>query len=260
MFIRRLTADSWIEKQHAIVGFLLLISAVTSTYLIVANYSKINIYCMIGYALALFALFTTGIGIKDYKSNKNVHKGSFTHYINSINIAHLSLLGEFRKDDYVAEKKGKDASSLAFTVFFLGIFPFVLTGLYWAFGEESNYKPFLLASLNLFLIFIDISYSGFSLNNLKIEDEKLAELFMINDLTDTEKNKLRKALSKEIENKGFITRYSLYKICNKLKEEQIKRKQKEAIGLDFGSGDSPNQSRKIGDVFEKRSGGTKELL
>lgn len=267
MIIKRLKSESGLEIRHALYGIVLFITTLVSTYYMATNYKEVNAYCITAFVLLVVAFFTTTNGIKDYKSNKNVHKGSFIHFINSINISHLSLLGEIEKDSRIAQKKGKDGGALGLVIFFLGFVPFAGTAAYWMFSDAHNYYPFVVASINAGLMTLDLMYSGYELNILKVEDEKLRELFEVNDLTDNEKNKLRKSLGSKVDKDGFISRYALYKICNSLKEDQVKRKQKEALGFDFGDSNNPQndfkEKQKLGELFEKiksKSGGTRELI
>lgn len=240
MVIRRLKSDFRIEKMHGLYFLLLVGSFIVSTFFMATHFFQVKWECWVAYSLLTFALLTTGVGCVDYKNPKNVHKGSFKYFINSINISKMSVIGEMLMD---SDKKGdRDNEAVGCVLFFLGFVPFGI-GLVMFWIQYPSYNFLALGAINLLLLILDYNFSGYKINKLKIEDEMLHKISDINDLSDSEKSWLKKTLLRSVNEKGYVSRMSLYNSCLELEKEQIIRIQKEIL--------SEPKSRKMEDVLKK---------
>lgn len=230
---QRIRSKNMSDKWTAITFYVFMALSAYIVVLTAMNYERVLSDHKIYMPLALVYLFivTTVSGFLDFANINKLHNGTLTHYIAEINPSRFSVIGRLCEESIHGEKyKGKEGEShpLLVVVIAIALLGSVL-GLIVSLVNFSWF-PITLAIINVFLILFSLSV-GEKVNSTELTIIQLKKIDDIEDISDGERQFIKKLVSELISDKGSVTRIEMLRIVKKVAKLQEKRIEKENIEI-----------------------------
>lgn len=230
---QRIRSKNMSDKWTAITFYVFMALSAYIVFLTAMNYERVLSDHKIYMPLALVYLFivTTVSGFLDFANINKLHNGTLAHYIAEINPSRFSLLGRAADESSNGEKykdKEGEIHPLFATTIIIGVCWLVI-GLIVSIASFTLF-PVCLAIINILLIIFSM-FTGEKVNSTELTIFQLKKIDDIQDISDNERNFMKKMISELINEKASVTRIEMLRIVKKVAKMQAIRMEKENIEM-----------------------------
>lgn len=231
---QRIRSKNMSDKWTAITFYVFMALSAYIVVLTAMNYERVLSAHKIYMPLALVYLFivTTVSGFLDFANINKLHNGTLAHYIAEVNPSRLSLLGRAADHESSNKEKHKDKEVEIHPLFAITIiigFCWLVIGLIVSIVSFTLF-PVCIAIINVLLIIFSLCV-GEKVNSTELTIAQLKKIDDIHDISDNERNFMKKVISELISEKASVTRVEMLRIVKKVAKMQAVRMEKENIEM-----------------------------